>query len=281
MEFFFAGISGIGSLVTMGAILYASDNTTPEQRTLRIGIYESIYACSAPIGSILSGYLVFSYGFYTIFLLSIIGNSIACILLLVMIRETPVKGNHKEAAESEEVCESKTLPDQKANENSQLSDKNKNDIHHNVKSDELYPRIVEIQQVNKGTKNKRNKHKLYQESNLAYDSSTNNFERVDPTNGLTATKNGGKTNITAHCTEGITVNTKKILKANHEMNSKSSLSASLNPFKICLHNFRILLKPRGSHRTTVALIMIFITMLLDSSIVGKFVVYVHIIMYVY
>lgn len=255
----------------MGATLYASDNTTPEQRTLRIGLYESIYACSAPIGSILSGYLVLSFGFYTIFLMSVIGNTIACVLLLTMIKE-----NHlpKDIMQSDEGYDRKTtLPNQITNQDDRKSDAA---VEHTTHSDDLYPRIVEIQTISDKIKKdkQRSDHKHYEESNLANDLSRADNKSNDKTNCYDQTngkESGVRTTNTVNYAERLSDNTKKMLEDNHnKINAKENLTDSLNPFKICLHNFRILFKPRGSHRTTVALIMIFIIMVLGSSLAGSF-----------
>uniref|UniRef100_A0A8D8QEP5 Uncharacterized protein n=1 Tax=Cacopsylla melanoneura TaxID=428564 RepID=A0A8D8QEP5_9HEMI len=325
---FLSGITGTGSLMITGCTLYASDNTAPEDRTLRIAVYKGLFAFSAPVGSLLSGYLTVDFGFYTVFLIGAVGNMIALILICFLMKETPFNndpggelssGSSKNASEA---CKMNELG---------ISHVNKSSISVNSGDKEnIVKHVTEGEKVDKSLESVCNDNKMERdkadletvcndtemkegvdisnENVLGIQKLETNETEVNDAKMQDANRFGGTVNKSYETTEpGIKelrnggayylnpseeacryrenrngnildrVGDRKEITADgyEQMNPQDKINVAvqavqLNPFKTGLKSFRILLRPRGNHRTTIALLMILASTVLSASFMGEF-----------
>lgn len=79
IEGIFPAFCGGLSIALMGSFSYVADVTTQENRTLRLGIVGLIVTLSIPVGTVLSGILTETIGYYGIFGLNIVGFTLGLI----------------------------------------------------------------------------------------------------------------------------------------------------------------------------------------------------------
>ncbi|KAL1452965.1 hypothetical protein WDU94_007147 [Cyamophila willieti] len=328
---FICGITGTGSLMITGCTLYASDHTAPEDRTLRIAVYKGLFAFSAPVGSLLSGYLTVDCGFYTVFLIGAVGNTISFILICFLVKENPLNndpgginsgGSSKNASEA---CKMNELGMSHVKKKSSMSVDSEEEVY-NVQymiegeRDNVDKTFKSVCKGNKSTEGVE----ILNENELAICKlETKDSENVESVNDSKTTtelsdaqiqdeKHGeGKVNKSYDTTEpevkelrnggahhhlnpseettrnyndnknetmlGSYNERKEIAPQGYEqmLDSQDKINVAvqavqLNPFKTGLKSFKILLRPRGNHRTTIALLMILASTVLSASLMGEF-----------
>ena len=76
-------------LFFVGSYGYIADTTTDSSRTLRITIFDGIFAVSNTIGSFLNGYIFKAFGYYGVFGIGGLANFVGAVILFTGIHETP------------------------------------------------------------------------------------------------------------------------------------------------------------------------------------------------
>ncbi|KAI5728218.1 hypothetical protein M8J77_013100 [Diaphorina citri] len=296
------GITGVGTLMLIGCTLYASDNTSPSDRTLRIAIYQGLYAFSVPLGDYTSGYLMVALGFYPVFLISAVGNVISIYLIWKKMKGNDLKAmvdvpeggryNSSYVPENEGTC----------SDQGHISNSGDNPRVHNVQTgianrgSEVIAGVADsgnktahVQDTNNSDKSISRHlrdldadidkitvtldHGILPNSNHLEGTSDSDRHRtgVDSKGGLTNVHNGIHRRNDSRSYGGCDRQIRSGQDSTSGYQGTSFLSKTFKPlFNLCVNNFKVLVKPRDNYRTTITLLMTLTSVVLSSSLIGEY-----------
>ncbi|KAI5723937.1 hypothetical protein M8J76_013025 [Diaphorina citri] len=316
------GISGVGSLLMIGCMLYASDNTTPAERTLRIAIYQGLSMFCVPLGDYVSGYLMLNIGFYPLFIMSVVGNTISIVLIWKTMKESKLQqdrqaleGWHNKSfvpdptsAETSGCADQQEINnvDKSASHNGQEGIANNTYV-----EDEKGYNIVEVENntedVQDGNNHDKNNATLNRNGGLEnYKTNWENgvissgnylleslakrkvidkrneteeaeqivevceIKEIEPTVQNGTIKRSDYKTFKGYCRWPEKTLDKKADAKQYQLRKSSGLIDKINPFKLCLNNIKVLIKPRDNYRTRITLLMTLVNIVLSASFTGEY-----------